>query len=158
MRIFVDVPELDAPLISLGSEAQVRIPSTPSDARSGTITRTAWILDSGSRTLRTEVDLSNEDGKLRPGMYAYAKIKVAERKDALALPKSAVLTTEGTTFCYAIGADGQVVQTKIETGIRAGDDIEIVSGLSGDEQVIGVNAAAFREGQKVQVAELRIEK
>jgi HlyD family secretion protein len=158
MRIFLDVPEIDAPLVALESEAQVRIPSTPSDARTGTVTRTAWILDSGSRTLRTEVDLSNDDGKLRPGMYAYARLKLADRKDALSLPKSAVLTSEGTTFCYTIDADGQVVRTKIETGIRAGDDIEIISGLSGDEQVIGVNAAAFREGQKVEVAELKIEK
>jgi multidrug efflux pump subunit AcrA (membrane-fusion protein) len=182
MRIFLDVPEIDAASIADGAVAEVRIPSSPSEPRQRTVTRTAWILNSGSRTLRTEVDLDNADGKLRPGMYAHARLKVAERKDALALPKGAVLTAEGKTYCYTItvksregksedagksggkssdegksdtqgktNSEGEVVRTPIETGIRAGDEIEIVSGLKGDEQIIGVNAAAFREGQAVEI-------
>ena len=110
-----------------------------------------------SRTLRTEVDLDNADGKLRPGMYAHARLKVAERADALALPRGAVLMADGKTHCFTIKREGdhegEIVRTPIETGIRAGDEIEIVSGLSGDEQIIGVNATAFREGQHVEVAE-----
>lgn len=159
MRIFLDVPETDASSIADGAVAEVKIPSNPAEPRQGTVTRTAWILNSGSRTLRTEVDLDNADGKLRPGMYAHARLKVAERTDALALPKGAVLTADGKTYCYTIttkgttndDSEGEVVRTPIEVGIRAGDDIEIVSGLSGDEQIIGVNASAFREGQLVQV-------
>lgn len=153
MRVFVDVPETDAPLVSVGNEALVRIPSSPAEARKGTVTRTAWNLDAATRTLKTEIDLANDDGKLRPGMYAHARVKLAERPDALSLPKGAVLIAEGQSFCYTIDDAGQVVRTVIETGIRAGDDVEIVSGLSGSEHVIGVNAAAFREGQKVTVAE-----
>jgi RND family efflux transporter MFP subunit len=150
MRIFVDVPELDA-LIPDGSEAQVRIPSFPSDIHKGVVTRTSWILDAGSRTLRAEIDLKNEEGKLRPGMYASAKVKVAERKDALSVPKTALLAADGKTCCYTIADDGEIKKTPVDPGIRAGDDIEIVSGLSGNEQLIGVNVSAFREGQKVRV-------
>lgn len=152
MRIFVDVPEMDAPFIVDASEAEVRIPSVPSEVRKGSVTRSSWMLESDSRTLRAEIDLPNEDGRLRPGMYAYAKIKVAERENALTLPKSAILEAEKKNYCYLIGADGKIARTPIETGIRAGDDVEIVSGLSGDEQVIGVNVTAFREGQEVEVA------
>jgi RND family efflux transporter MFP subunit len=155
MRIFLNVPETDASLIADGAVAEVKIPSNPAKPRQGTVTRTAWILNSGSRTLRIEVDLDNVDGKLRPGMYADVRLKVAERPNALALPEGTVLTADGKTYCYTITmtdeSEGEVVRTPIETGIRAGDDIEIVSGLTGDEQIIVVNAAAFREGQKVQV-------
>lgn len=151
MRVFVDVPDIDAALLSLGSEVQVRFPPTALEMRTGTVTRTAWSLDSGSRTLRTEIDIANEDGKLRPGMYAHARLKVAERQNALALPKSAVFTAEGQTYCCTIGADDKIVRTRIDTGIRAGDEIEIVSGLTGDEAIIGVNAPAFREGQQVEI-------
>src|SRR4029453_2881 len=126
MRVFVDVSESDAALIATGGEAPGRIPSMPSEPRTGTVTRTAWNLDAATRTLRTEIDLPNEDGKLRPGMYASAKVKVAERKDALALPKTAVLSADGQSFCYTIDADGHVVRTPVETGLRAGDDVEIV--------------------------------
>lgn len=152
MRIFVDVPEADAPLITDGSEAEVQFPSGTVEARKGTVTRTTWILNAGSRTLRTEVDLDNADRKLRPGMYAHARIKVAERPGALALPRGAVLGSGPETHCLTIDSDGVVRKTAVTVGIRAGDDVEIVSGLTGDEQVIGVNAAAFKEGQQVDVA------
>jgi RND family efflux transporter MFP subunit len=152
MRIFVDVPEIDARFVAPGSEAVVRFPSSPSEARTGTVTRTAWNLDAATRTLRTEIDLPNDDGKLRPGMYANARLKVAERTDALSLPKTAVMTAEGKSSCYAIDGDGHVVRTPIEIGLRTDDDVEIVSGLAGDEQVIGLNTSAFREGQLVEIA------
>jgi RND family efflux transporter MFP subunit len=152
MRIFVDVPEMDAALVTIGGEATVRFQSASSETRTGTVTRTAWNLDASTRTLRTEIDLSNDDGKLRPGMYANAKLKIAERPDALALPKTAVLVADGKSICLTIDADGLIVATPVETGIRTDDDIEIVSGLSGDEQVIGVNVAAFRPGQKIEIA------
>ncbi len=151
MRIFVDVPEGDAALIAPGSDASVIIAAAAPEPRTGTITRISWTLSANSRTLRAEIDVDNADGALRPGMYAKARLKVAERMGALALPKGAVLTADGATWCYTIDADGVVVRTPIETGIRAGDEIEIVSGLTGDEQIIGVNAAAFRDGQRVEV-------
>ena len=155
LRIFVDVPEADAASIVDGAVADVRITSQPAESRQGTVKRTAGILNSETRTLRTEVVLDNADGKLRPGMYAQVRLKVAERPDVLALPKGAVLTTDGKTYCSAIKAtgdsEGEVVRTPIEIGIRAGNEIEIVSGLSGDERIIGTNAAAFHEGQNVQV-------
>ncbi|MSR56905.1 MAG: efflux RND transporter periplasmic adaptor subunit [Planctomycetaceae bacterium] len=151
VRIFVDVPEADAVLIHPGSEARIRIPSLSAETFAGNVTRSSWMLDSSTRTLKTEIDVENADGRLRPGMYAYADLKVAERTDALALPNTAVFTADGQTFCYTIDDESKVTRRPIVVGIRAGDDVEIVSGLAGDEQVIGVNPAAFREGQRVEV-------
>jgi multidrug efflux pump subunit AcrA (membrane-fusion protein) len=103
--------------------------------------------------LRAEVDIDNSDGSLRPGMYVKARLKVAEHSGALSLPKSAVLAGEENAFCYTIDSAGVVVRSPIETGIRTDDDVEIVSGLSDEDKVIGANAAAFREGQRVDVVE-----
>ena len=86
-------------------------------------------------------------------MLASVKLKLAERTGALSLPSSAVLSADDKPYCFTIGAESRVVETPLETGIRAGDDIEIVSGLTGDEQVIGANAAAFHAGQAVEVVE-----
>jgi multidrug efflux pump subunit AcrA (membrane-fusion protein) len=85
-------------------------------------------------------------------MYAYADIKVAERPDALSVPHTALWSAEGKTFCFVIDETGKLARRAVTTGIRAGDDVEIVSGLSGGELLIGVNPAAFREGQRVEVA------
>lgn len=152
LRLFVDVPELESPAISIGSEFPVRIALDAAEAHTGKVARTAWKLDPEKRTLRTELHLANDDGKLRPGMSASVRLKVAERNDVLTLPQGAVIG-DGEPFCYTIDAANQIVRTKIQTGLRAGDDVEIVSGLSGDEQVVGVNPADLREGQAVQIAE-----
>ena len=153
VRIFVDVPETDAVLTQRRNEARVSVPSLSSETFEGTITRTSYVLEAGTRTLRAEIDIENSDGKLRPGMYAHADVKVAEHKDALSLPKSAVLRQENQAFCYTLNANGKVSKTPVVTGIQSGNDTEILSGLKGDESVIGTNAASFREGQEVEIVE-----
>jgi RND family efflux transporter MFP subunit len=153
MRIFIDIPETDAALVAVGAEAQVTVAASPSETRTGIVKRTAWMPDSSSRALRIEIDLSNDDGKLLPGMFANVRLKLAERTGALSLPKGAVLAGDGKAYCLTIDDENRVVQTAIETGIHAGDDVEVISGLGGDEQVIGANAAAFRAGQQVEAVE-----
>lgn len=151
VRIFVDVPEVDAVHIEKNAEANIRVPSLPGDAIEGTVTRSTWVLDQATRTLRTEIDVENASGRLRPGMYAYARLKVAERPDAVTLPKSALLTGGGQTYCWRIEADGTLRKNVLTTGIESGGEYEIVSGLAGEEDIIGVNAASFREGQQIEI-------
>jgi RND family efflux transporter MFP subunit len=153
MRIFVDVPETDAALVSVGAEARVTVPASPSETHAGIVKRTAWRPDSSFRSLRIEIDLPNDEGKLLPGMVANVRLKLAERTAALSLPRRAVLAGDGKTYCLTINAENRVVQTSVETGIHDGDDIEVISGLGGDEQVIGTNAAAFHAGQQVDVVQ-----
>jgi len=153
VRVHVDVPEVDAVFIEPGVEATLRMPSLPGGEFTGAVTRSTWVLNQATRTLRTEIDVPNMDGKLRPGMYANARIKVAEKTDALVLPKTAILTSAGQSFCWRIETDGTVVRHPIQTGIESGGEVEILGGLNGSEPIIGVNAGAFREGQRVEVAE-----
>lgn len=151
VRIFIDVPEADAVLTRKDGEARIRVPSMSAETFVGTVTRTAWMLNTGTRTLRTEIDRENTDGRLRPGMYVVADLKVAERPEALALPHTALWSADGQTFCYTIDASGKVTRQPVVVGIRAGDEVEIISGLVGEELVIGTNPAAFRDGQRVEV-------
>ncbi len=153
VRAYVDVPEVDAVFIEPGVEATLRMPSLAGGEFKGTVTRSTWVLNQSTRTLRTEIDVPNSDGKLRPGMYAYARIKVAEKPDALILPKTAIMTSAGQSFCWRIEGDGSLVRHPIKTGIAADGDVEIIGGLDGSEPIVGVNAGSFREGQRVEVAQ-----
>lgn len=150
LRILADVPEGDAATVETGSEVQVRVPALAGKAFPATVARTAWVLNAATRTLRAEVDVPNPDGHLRPGMYAYADLLVAQRKHVLALPKTALLTHEGNPCCWRLDGSGKVLRAAVTTGLQAGNEVEITGGLSGDEDVIAVNAAAYREGQQVE--------
>lgn len=151
VRAFLDVPEADAGFIAADSPARIRIPSISAEAFEGKVTRTSWTLQSSSRTLRTEIDVPNPNGRLRPGMYATAEIEVARRVDALSLPKSAILKQGVESFCLSISPENKIKKLPIKTGIVAGTEVEIVSGLTGDESLIGANLAAYKEDQAVEV-------
>jgi HlyD family secretion protein len=151
VRVKVDVPEADAVLIQDGCEATVRVPSTPGTSFPGTVARSGWSLDPGTRTLRVEIDVDNASGTLRQGMYVTSELKAAVRENVLALPRAAVLTQDKVTFCHVIDTTGKVVRAPVQLGIQSGAEVEIRTGLSGDEQVIGANSAAFKEGQMVEI-------
>lgn len=148
LRLQIDVPETDADLVRPGAPLAVRLPALGGDAVSGTIARTAGALDVSTRTLRVEADVPNRDGRLRPGLYAYATIVAAERKDGLVLPISAVLTDKGQEYCSCLDAD-QVVRKPVATGLRSKSEVEITSGLRSDEIVVRVNSASLIPGQRV---------
>ncbi|QDU25899.1 Multidrug resistance protein MdtA precursor [Anatilimnocola aggregata] len=154
VRVFVDVPEADAGFVSKDCEASIRIPSAGNRTIAGKVTRTAWLLHPTTRTLRAEIDMPNEDGTLRPGMYVIADLKVAERPDTYALPRTAILWKDQQASCLTVNADNVIVRIPIVTGIRAGEEVEIVSGLTGDERIIAGNVAAYREGQSVEVVSI----
>jgi len=151
LRVLVDVPEGDAPLVQVGSEVLLRTPAVAGPPVAGKVTRTAWVLQPATRTLRVEIDVPSNSGKLRPGMYVYADLKLAERKDAMALPKTAIVTQENQSFCLAVDSASKIVRLRIKIGIRAGEEVEVISGLKGSERVIATNAAAYREGQIVEI-------
>jgi HlyD family secretion protein len=152
VRIFLDVPEADAGFIALNSPAKLKVPSLSAASFEGQVARTSWTLQTSSRTLRTEIDVPNPEGRLRPGMYATAEIEVARRVDVLSLPKSAILRQGAEAFCLSITAENKLAKLPIKTGIAAGTDVEIVTGLTGDESLIGANLAAYKEGQSVEIA------
>jgi HlyD family secretion protein len=83
VRLFIDVPEAEASLVETGRPAKITVSAMGNAAFDGIVARTGWALQTGTRSLKCEIDVPNPDGKLRPGMYAQVELTVAERADAL---------------------------------------------------------------------------
>ncbi len=153
LRVFVDVPESDAGLVANGRKAIVRVPALNGLSVEATVSRTSWALQSSTRALRCEIDILNDEGVIRPGMYANVEVIVSEKKDVLTVPKGAVIQRDGASICLAVDPEGILVRKPVTLGIRSSLDIEITSGLEGSENVITANTNAFKDGQKVQKVE-----
>ncbi|HVX13550.1 MAG TPA: efflux RND transporter periplasmic adaptor subunit [Pirellulales bacterium] len=151
VRIFVDVPELDAPFVDAGDHAVLQVPALDQKEFPATVTRTAWALDRDTRTLRAEVDVANESGELRPGMYAFATIVIAESTDTLVIPTSAVRTENRKSSCFCL-ADGKLVQKAIGLGLKSGKEVEVVSGLAGEDVIVEKASAELKDGQLAEAA------
>ena len=122
--------------------------STTSNSTS--VKRVASALDNTTRTERAEIELENSQGELLPGMYCYVSIVVGHRPDALVIPTTALLADQGKQFCLAV-VDGRIAKLPLELGLRTGSEVEVLSGLSGDEAIIPKNPASLHEGQPAEI-------
>ncbi len=82
LRVVVEVPESIAPSVTQGMPTVIRIPALKGQEFRAQVTRVAGVLDPKTRTLRAELELSNAEGKLRPGMYATVALMTKDTGDA----------------------------------------------------------------------------
>jgi multidrug resistance efflux pump len=112
VRVVIHVPEADAGLVAPGQEARVTIPALPGPAKVGTIVRTSWALEPGSRTLRAEVDLPNADARVRPGMYVITRL-AAVLPVEWSVPTAAVGKVNDESVAYLVEG-GKAVRVAVQ--------------------------------------------
>jgi multidrug efflux pump subunit AcrA (membrane-fusion protein) len=118
------------------------------------VIRTSNAIDVVSRTLRVEVDVNNSDGALLPGAYVDVHLMLSKAGHAITVPVNATLfRSEGLTV--AAVRDGRVALLPVTVGHDYGNELEIVAGLNGDEQLIVNPPDSIAAGQAVRVTPTR---
>lgn len=130
-----DVYEKDLGAVTVGQTAMVSFPYLPGESRTGRVTWIYPFLDPATRTGKIRVELRNPDLSLRPEMYANVQI-VVDRGSKLVVPESAVVQTGPRSLVFVDLGNGRLEPRRVETGARAGTEVEIVSGLSEGEHVV----------------------
>jgi RND family efflux transporter MFP subunit len=129
IRVFCDVPENDVPHVHIGDQAIVKPSGFDGEPFSGKVTRFSLRLDPETRNMRTEIDLSNFDERLYPGMYAEVSLEMDQRQDALTVPAAAVGSDGDGNFVYTI-TDNRITRLAVKTGLADNGRIEVTEGLS----------------------------
>ncbi len=151
IRVYVDVPEIYAPSIRAGQSASLELPSFPGQRFSGNVARTADSIDPATRTLRTEIDVPNRDGRLFPGSYAQVHFGVNVAAVRLSVPVNALLFRAEGPRAAVVGADGKVHLKPVVIGRDYGTDVEVLGGLDPSESIILNPSDSLEEGQIVHV-------
>jgi len=146
------VPEMYATEVEAGDRVLVRLQALSGRDFEGKVTRTSWTLDAKNRTLRTEIDVPNPKGTLRPGLYANATVIVEEHADALTVPTSALVRQDSQTYCVVV-ANGKAVRKLVTLGLEDATRAEILSGLQGTDAIVKAYASSLSDGQSVAVIE-----
>jgi RND family efflux transporter MFP subunit len=153
LRIFVNVPEVYSRAATPGLVADLTLTEFPGRRFAGSITRTSKSIDVASRTLLTEIDVENRSGELLPGSYVEVHLKLPAATAALRLPSSAVIFgTDGLHVATVVNGKASLVPVTL--GRDYGDSIEVLSGLTGDEQVIVNPPDSIDQGETVQVLQV----
>lgn len=117
IRLTIDVPETDAVLIDKNTKAEITFPELPNAKFSATVSRIAYGLDEETKTMKVEIDLPNNDLKIRPGMYAKVEIQRNGHKDVLSVPNEAIGNVKGQSFVYVI-ENNVCKKVEVKTGLR----------------------------------------
>jgi RND family efflux transporter MFP subunit len=148
VRLIANLVERDVKRVQQGTPAVVEVDAFPGEKFSGRVGRVAPVFDPQTRTAQMEIEVPNPTGRLKPGMYARVDLRVADKPDALAVPRNAIVEQPGVRAVFVV--DGQVARfRKVETGIQSPDLIEIVAGLRDGERVVTTGAGALRDGDRL---------
>jgi RND family efflux transporter MFP subunit len=155
IKVKAQASDLDFPILALGLPTIVTSKASPGVVMHGGLSRISPVVDRISRSIRVEALFDNEGYKLRPGMLADLRVRIAEHKDALVLPNSALIDrrANGSAAVFVI-QNGKAQRRTIKAGFRQADRVQIVSGLAAGEQVVTLGQNLLREGDPVEVVRL----
>ena len=150
IRIQLYVPQDQSFGLMPGAAAVVRVPEIPGRTFPGTVTRIADALQPGTRTLLTEIDVTNDDGTLRPGIYCTVELKVPRRTPSLIVPSAAIIFNQAG-LQVAVVEDGTAHLRKIEVVRDMGTEVEASDGVAAGEKVILNPKVGLTDGSRVRV-------
>lgn len=150
LRVYIYVPEREASLVKVGQPATLTLRAFPGQTFPVHVTRFASSLDLSTRTMLTELDIENPGHRLYPRMYADVTLVLARHPDAIQLPRGAVYGIgEPNPWLYTV-SNGRLKKVVVTTGITDGVNVEITSGLNGNETVVSTQSPTLVAGEAVR--------
>lgn len=136
--VVCDVYENDLSTVRVGEAAEIRLNAFPDRVLNGTISDIGEILDPSIRTAKVRIQVANPGNFMRIGMFATATFRGAKAHDAVTVPGNAILHLHDRDFVYIVGAgSNNFRRIPVRTGqVLPGNAVEILSGLSGGQQVV----------------------
>lgn len=146
----VDLLGADLGRVAPGLPARLRHHAWPEERFTGEVIRLAPAIDPQTRTARLEVEVANEDGRLRPGMFVEVTVITERREEVPVVPRTALTERGGTPVVFVL--DGQRVSRR-EVTLGLGDDevVEVRQGVTTDERVVVRGLETLTDGTRVRV-------
>jgi len=152
LRVYTNVPQAYAAYIKVGANTTVTLQEFPGEKFSAKIARTAEAIDPNTRTLLTEVDVPNKNGRLLPGSFGEVHFAGGSNVDKVTVPVNAMLFRSEGPRLALVGRDNKVQLRPINIGRDYGATLEILGGVSTGDQIIINPSDSLEDGQPVNVA------
>jgi RND family efflux transporter MFP subunit len=152
LRVYVNVPQVYSQLTKPGLKADLTLSEFPGRHFEGTLVRTADSIDQTTRTLLVEIQVHNPTGELLTGAYAELHLKLPGNVATFTIPVNALLfRAEGLRV--AAVKDNKANLIPLTLGRDFGSEVEVLTGLNGDEQLVVNPPDSIVSGQEVRIAQ-----
>jgi RND family efflux transporter MFP subunit len=153
--VLVDVFEAERVEVAPGTLVRVSLPGSPSRPIDARVSRALPQFDAESRTLKIRLEVANADYALRPGMFVDAELPVS-RPRAVSVPVEAVVDTGARKTVFVDRGHSVFEPRRVETGWRADDRVEIVSGLQPGERIVLSGAFMLDSESRMKAAAMGV--
>lgn len=151
VKIIVNISEEFYPQTRIGTPVDITLDIYPGKSFNGKVSLIYPTIDAVTRTFQTQVSIPNGDLKLRPGMFARAKVNFGT-KERVVIADKAVIKQNGTNDKYVYILDGDAVRyVKVTLGRRVGNIYEVISGVEAGQQVVVAGQSKLVDKTKVEV-------
>jgi membrane fusion protein (multidrug efflux system) len=157
VRVFVEVPEANAPAVQPGLVAHIEVSSFPDRIFNGTVVRDAGILDNTSHTLRTELRVANPDGALLPGARAGVLLELGNSAPVVLVPANTLVTRgAGVSVVRLTQTGGHDVAhfTPVKVGRDFGAEVEVLDNVQEGDRLVSHPPTDLQDGTAVNARPL----
>jgi len=152
LRVYTSVPQAYAPYIKVGATTTVTLQEFPGQTFSAKVARTAESIDPNTRTLLTEVDVPNKDGRLLPGSFGEVHFAVGSNVNKVTIPVNAMLFRAEGPRLAVVDENHKIQLRAINIGRDYGTSLEILGGVSTGDQIVINPPDSLEQGQQVNIA------
>ncbi|MCF7789114.1 MAG: efflux RND transporter periplasmic adaptor subunit [Prosthecobacter sp.] len=149
LRLQVPVIEIETSFLKTGQQVEAKVDALGGTVVKGTLSRLTGTLDPATRTMLIEADFKNDDGKLRPGMFATARIAVEQHNNATIIPVTGLVMEKTNAFVFK-HVDGKAIKTAVKPGFNDGKNVEIPE-LKADDVILLPGTTLLTDKQPVTV-------
>jgi membrane fusion protein (multidrug efflux system) len=145
LKLEFTAPEKDYAAVKAGQKISFSVDSYPGDTFAGEIYAVDPRINPENRNFTARATIPNDDGRLRPGMYARISIDTATRAGVLMIPEEAVIPSGNDSYVF-VAQNGKASKRKVVLGARQAGEVEAVSGLKEGEKVITAGVMKLQDG------------
>jgi multidrug efflux pump subunit AcrA (membrane-fusion protein) len=144
------IPQEQAALLKVGDKASITVPGEE-DPIEGKVAVVSPALDPNSTTVEVWVQAKNPKSRLRPGTSVQTSMLSRTIQNSVVIPAAAVLTTpDGGSYVMLAGSDNRAHQKTVKTGVRQGDEVQIVDGVAEGDRVVATGAYGLPDNTKIR--------
>ncbi len=149
---YLHVPEREFRRIDPNQTASIDVDALQGARFDATVARVSPIVDPDTGTFKITIEVSDPTRRLKPGMFGRINIVYDSHLNVLQIPRSAIIEEAGSNTVFVVS--GEIAEKReIQTGYAEGGNIEVLSGLDDDDEIVFVGHTNLKDGSKVAVIE-----
>ena len=146
----IHIPEREMGRVKVGQSVKITSESFGEEVFGGVVKRISPVVDAASGTIKITIEVTSAKNKLKPGMFITVYLAVATHKDALVVPKKAIVLERESEVVFVM-TESNAVRVPVGLGFSEKDFVEITSGLKQGDNVITVGQETLQDGTPVRL-------